>query len=125
MLTLVDASCLPLSAARAFAADAAPLVAAFVRHERPGDFLERLNRHIAEFEQALSRQTDGVETRVAATAAIDAAIDHGMNAVRRLDVIVENKFEDDPATLAAWTTVSHTERAPHSSSAAPTEPLQP
>ena len=33
-----------------------------------------------------------------------------MTALRRLDVIVRNKFSDDPATLAAWEHARHIER---------------
>jgi hypothetical protein len=33
-----------------------------------------------------------------------------MAALRRLDVIVRNKFRDDPATLAAWEHARHVER---------------
>jgi len=118
-----------LTAARVFAADAAPLVAAFVRHEMPADFLDTLNAHITQFEQALSQQSNGTEARVATTAAIDAAIDRGMTAVRRLDVVVKNKFQDDPATLAGWATASHTERTARAAAAGsgeqPPGPVEP
>lgn len=32
-----------------------------------------------------------------------------MNAVRKLDAIVRNKFSDDPSTLAAWESVRRVE----------------
>jgi hypothetical protein len=35
-----------------------------------------------------------------------------MRHLRELDAIVRNIFDDDPASLAAWTSASHVERAP-------------
>ncbi len=101
-----------LNSARAFAADAAPLTAEFIRHELPADFLDDLNADIADFEQAVNSQNTGMDARVAATAAIDGALERGLKAVQRLDVIVRNKFHNDLSTLAAWTSASHVERAP-------------
>jgi hypothetical protein len=34
-----------------------------------------------------------------------------MNATRKLDAIVRNKFRDDPAALAAWESARHVESA--------------
>jgi hypothetical protein len=102
--------------ARAFAADAVPLKGEFLRHEMPANFLDDLNADITAFEEAVNEQNVNVEKRVAATAAIEDAIENGMRAVRRLDAIVRNKFEDDAATLAAWTRASHTERSPRPAS---------
>jgi hypothetical protein len=101
-----------LAAARAFAADALPLKAEFLRHELPADFLDDLAADIAAFESSITEQNRSREARVAATSSIDSAIDRGVEAVRQLDAIVRNKFRDDAATLAAWTSASHTERPP-------------
>ena len=51
-----------LHAARAFAADAAPLSAQFVSHELPADFLTDLNTDIANFEAAINQQASSVGT---------------------------------------------------------------
>jgi hypothetical protein len=48
---------------------------------------------------------------VTATAAIDELIERGLRIARRLDAIIRNKFRDDPARLAAWTSAHHVERA--------------
>ncbi|HJR05797.1 MAG TPA: hypothetical protein VJ842_00770 [Pyrinomonadaceae bacterium] len=101
-----------LNTARAFATDAATFRAEFIRHELPADFLEDLNADIDDFEEAITAQNHSKEARVAATEAIDTAVDRGADAVRQLDAVVRNKFRDDPATLAAWTSASHVERAP-------------
>jgi hypothetical protein len=110
-----------LNAARAFAADAAPFSAQFIRHEMPADFLADLNADIAALEEAISEQSSGVGQRVAAGAAIDSTIDDGVATVRKLDAIVKNKYANNPAVLARWTSASHTERSPrHKPAPAPT-----
>ncbi len=60
------------------------------------------------------------EEQVTATAAIDAVLERAVNIVRELDAIMRNQFANDPATLAAWLSASHTERAPRR--AAPPSP---
>ena len=98
-----------INAARAFAADAAPLKSEFIRHELPADFLDTLNAHIASFEAAGVEQNRNTGARVAATQAMDDAIERGHTIVRQLDAVVRNKFRADQATLAEWTSASHTE----------------
>ncbi|HWT00793.1 MAG TPA: hypothetical protein VN256_11145 [Pyrinomonadaceae bacterium] len=104
-----------LAAARAVAADALPLKAEFIRRGMPADFLEDLAADITVMEQAISQKARGTESHIAATAAIDAEIERGMTAVRQLDPVVRNTFTSDPATLAAWFSASHVERAPRGS----------
>jgi len=101
-----------LSTARAFHADATPLQDQFVAHEMPLEFLEDLDEDIKAFEQSIVEQNRGAGVRTAATAAVDSAIERGVAAVRQLDAVIRNKFRDDPSTLAAWTSASHTERPP-------------
>jgi hypothetical protein len=108
-----------LSTARSFAADAAPLESEFVRRGLPQTFLADLAGYIADFEQAINQKIKGRETHVAANAAIDELIAEGMSIVHELDAIIRNTFADDPATLAAWLSASHVERAPKSSSKKP------
>jgi hypothetical protein len=101
-----------INAARAFKAEADPLKAQFIAHEMPADFLEDLDEKIATFETAISDQSSGVGSHVAAGAAMEDVIDRGNDIVRKLDAIVRNKYRDNPADLAEWTSASHTERAP-------------
>jgi hypothetical protein len=98
-----------LHTARAFAADAAPLKADFIRHEHPETFIEDLVSDIAALERAMSGQNTGRDTHVSATATVDSLVERGLNAVRKLDAVVRNKFRDDPATLAAWESARHVE----------------
>ncbi len=101
-----------LHAARAIAANAAPVAAQFISHELPADFLADLNTDITDFEAAFNQQTASVGTHVSAGASIDQAIADGLKIVKKLDAIVRNKYANDPATLAEWTSASHTERSP-------------
>ncbi|MDX6696216.1 MAG: hypothetical protein QOF02_3819 [Blastocatellia bacterium] len=101
-----------LSVARTFMADAAPLKAEFIRLGLPADFLEDLNTDINAYEAALTRQTQGTEEHVAATAAIEDLIEDGIRIMRELDVLMRNLLADDPATLAQWLSASRVERAP-------------
>jgi hypothetical protein len=102
-----------LTAARTFHTDAQPLKDEFIAHEMPADFLETLNALITDYEEALAAGHQSTGKHVAASAAIDKAIERGMTAARKLDSIVRNKFHNDPATLAAWASARHVERVPH------------
>lgn len=99
-----------LNTARAFAQEAAPLKAEFTKREMPAGFIDDLNAAIDDFEQAVNSRNLSTTRRITATAAIDDAIERGLNIVRDMDPIIRNKFRDDPATLAAWTSASHVER---------------
>jgi len=104
-----------LNAARAFKADAEPLKTQFIAHEMPADFLEELQADIDSLEAAISFQGSGVSGHVAAGAAIDDKMNRGLDKLRKLNVIVRNKYADNPAVLAEWTSASHIERAPRRS----------
>jgi|SRR5215471_13975155 len=104
-----------VNSARAFKADAGPLKGQFIAHEMPADFLDQLQSDIDAMEAAISFQGSGVSNHVAAGAAIDDTISRGIDIVRKLDAIVRNRHADNPAVLAEWTSVSHTERAPRRS----------
>ena len=104
-----------LSTARAFAADALPLKAEFLRREMPATFLEDLHALIEAFELADNSQDEGSDASVAARVEIDSAVSIGMSAVMQLDPIVRNKFRNDPAGLAAWESARHVERPSRSS----------
>ncbi|PYS47158.1 MAG: hypothetical protein DMF68_16740 [Acidobacteria bacterium] len=100
-----------LAVARAFAQDAAPLKDEFIRRGLPANFLEDLNADIEAFEASINDHAQKIGERVAATASINAPVERALNAVRELDAIVRNIFRDDAATLAEWTSASHTERS--------------
>lgn len=108
-----------LNAARAFVTNATPLAEEFIKHELPENFLADLQADIAELEQAISARHQSTETHVSATAAIDAAFERGLNALRKLDAIVRNKFRNEPIILAAWTSASHVPHRAHKSTPEP------
>jgi hypothetical protein len=108
-----------LNTARAFSEAAVPLRSEFTERELPASFIEDLNAAVAEFENAVNAQNISTEKRVSATAALKDALARGMKLKRELDPIVRNKFHGDPATLAAWTSASHVERAPRAKPAPP------
>ena len=116
-----------LNAARTFAADAAPIKEAFLKHEMPADFIQRLNQLINDFEQASTQKASAVSVHVAAKIKMDETIARGLQAVRQLDALIRNKFNGDPATLANWTRASHVAyRKPNNQSEPPpTDPDKP
>jgi hypothetical protein len=114
-----------LTAARTFRTDAEPLKAEFIEHDMPADFLGTLDSLISDFEQQIVGGHQSSEAHVAASAAIDAEIERGMNAARRLDSIVRNKFHNDPAMLAAWESARHIERVPRKAPKKPAAPVPP
>lgn len=101
-----------LALARAFASDALPLKLEFTRRGLPDDFLDDLAADIEAFEQAVNQQIQKREAQVTATAALDDAIERGVDTVRELDVIMRNKLATNHAALAAWLSASHIERTP-------------
>jgi hypothetical protein len=98
-----------LQTARAIAATAGPLKPTFLRHEMQPTFLEEFREKMAALERAMEQQNTGRGAHVSATASVESAAEQGMNAVRKLDAIVRNKFRDDTATLAAWESARHVE----------------
>jgi len=107
-----------LHAARAFARDAVPLSQVFITHEMPAGFIDNLNEDIKDLEQAISSQATGIQSQVAATAALEAAMEKGLTALERLDAIIVNKLGDDTPAMAAWESARHVERAVSSKAAA-------
>ncbi|MDT7542285.1 MAG: hypothetical protein QOE33_2189 [Acidobacteriota bacterium] len=100
-----------LARARNFAQEAEPFKQEFLRRGMQTDFFAHLAADITAFEQLIDGRAKEEGARVAATAAIDGAIERGMEAVRELDAVVRNTFRDDAGVLAEWTSASHVERA--------------
>lgn len=101
-----------INAARSFITTATPLKADFLRREMPADFLEQLSAAIDQFESAVNSQNLNTGQRVSATAGVKSALSRAAKLRKELNPIVRNKYQDDPATLAAWESASHVERAP-------------
>ena len=104
---------------------ATPIKNELLQRERPANFLEDLTAAVALFESAVNEKNSNAEKRIAATAAISAALERGAKLVRELDAIVNNKFRGGAATLAAWGSASHIACPPKRSSASATTPSPP
>ena len=114
-----------INSARAFVQAATPLKSHFISREMPENFLEDLTAAIEQLEASVSNHNQHRANRVAATASLKATLSRVMEIRRELDPIVRNKFRDDPATLAAWKSASHLERAPKKSVPAQAHASQP
>lgn len=99
-----------LTLARAFAADAEPLKAEFIKRGLPADFVQDLVEAADAFDAAINQKVQHRGKQVAATAAIDEMIGRGLRIVRELNALVRNILAHDPAALAAWESASHVER---------------
>ena len=88
------------------------LIAKFVAHELPADFVTDLSddrKAIDAAEDAVeSDDSEGVES----TAAVGRLIKAGMKEVNYLDAIIRNKYARNADKLRAWDSASHIERAP-------------
>jgi hypothetical protein len=114
-----------INAARAFLTDAQPYKAQFIAHELPADFLEDLADDIEALETAIADQGSGIGDQVAAGAGLGDALDEGVDIVRKIGVIIRNKYANRSDVLAALTSASHIERAPRRSKAESTPPPAP
>lgn len=113
-----------LTVARAFAIEAEPLKAEFIKRGLEETFLTDLAQAISDFEDKIGERNSGHDSQVAATAGLDAPFERGMTAVQELRLIVPNIFKNDTAALAAWTSASHTERHSSRKEAKPAPPAK-
>ena len=60
----------------------------------------------------MGEQNSGRGAHVTATATVESGAERGMNAVRKIDVVVRNTYRNDAATLAAWESARHVESSP-------------
>lgn len=101
-----------ITTARAALTAAEPHKAEFLRREVQERIFQGLEADIAAYEAALAEHNMRKEESITAAAAIDSAIERGMNALRELDPLVRNKLHNNTITLAAWLSAKHIERAP-------------
>jgi len=100
-----------VAAARAFARDAVEFKDHFIAHAMAPTCIDDLNASITRFEDTMDDQSGAVGDRVGSRVAVNAKLEELMLTRRQLVPIMENKYADDPATLAEWTRASHIERA--------------
>lgn len=80
-------------------------------------FRNELNAAIAAADAAADSAVSHVGQRAAATGGLFDAARRGMSLSRKLNSIVQIRYADDPAKLAAWTVASHLERLPRRAAA--------
>jgi hypothetical protein len=114
-----------IAVAHSFAAAAPPFKPLFIAYELAADFIESMNADADALEQQMALQTEGVGARVSTNASIDQSLEHVDDYVDKLDVIVRNKYRNDPAKIAAWESARRLERAARSKRSNGTPPTPP
>jgi hypothetical protein len=113
-----------LSQARTFLKEAKPFADTFVAHELAPDFLSQLRDAIEALERATLVRVSGSTQRVGARASIEATIETGLRAVRRLNGIVPNRLQE-PSVVAQWNSarrIEHGARAKNGEATVAPEP---
>lgn len=96
--------------ARTFLQDAPAFEAQFIEYELRADFLADLQADLTAFETAESVQDSNLDKQVEGTKGFNEALKQGLQAVRKLDGIIRNKYHNQPEIIAAWKSASHIER---------------
>lgn len=99
-----------LNTARAFANDAAAFSADLISVGLPADFIAHLTADIATFEGIITNKGNAQLAQVHATSGLEDAAHKAAVALHVLNTLVRNKYKNDPAKLAEWTTASHVEK---------------
>lgn len=102
-----------IAVARSFATAAAPFKALFVEYDMPADFIDNLKADADELERQISLQSESTGARVGVNASITETLRRADEIVDKLDVVVRNKYRNDPAKLAAWESARRLERTAH------------
>jgi len=90
----------------------AAMLAAFVAHELPADFVAHLQADVKAIRDEYAAQEKNREKGVGSTGLIGPLLKEANDLITTLDAIMHNKYTRDPAKLRAWKSASHLERAP-------------
>jgi hypothetical protein len=96
--------------ARSLADKAAALVGLFTENGLPPTFINDMRSYADSLEHAMQLQTDSVDERVRANADIAESIRRLSALIERLDILVRNKYVNDPAKLTAWESARRLEK---------------
>ena len=88
--------------ARIFANAAEPLKKEFVKHRLPNNFIENLNKAVADLESAVEQQVLYKTRQASAVTAIEHDFAECQALLKRVDAIVQSTIGDDPVTMAGW-----------------------
>ena len=91
---------------------AATRAALFAEYGLTAAFFNDLRAEADRLNSYTALQNAGVAAGVDTTAAVEETIRQLDEVVERLDTVVTNKYQDDPARLAAWESAKRVERAP-------------
>ncbi|MFN0122267.1 MAG: hypothetical protein ACKV2V_17365 [Blastocatellia bacterium] len=108
--------------ARAVAAEAATLQAAFIEHEMPADFLTVLQAKITAMEQELDGRRNARSGQREATDGIDLEAAQGMKQLRSINDMVRVKFAGNTEVLRKWEIASQPVRNKRATGSGETEP---
>jgi hypothetical protein len=100
-----------LSTARSIASAFTIHKSKFAAYDMGEEFEEKLKARIDSFAQSMQRQVSGASAKASANALLDAAFHEADQELRRLDTLIRNKYDDDPATIAAWERAYRLERS--------------
>ncbi|MBW3636975.1 MAG: hypothetical protein KY445_11035 [Armatimonadetes bacterium] len=102
------------NAARQFIKDAQPVKGEFLALEMRDDFLDELQRRIDDYEAAKSETGRGQQAgkRQVSNDALGNLLTRGAQAMEVLDVIVKNKYSDQPPVMNEWSEASKLEFTP-------------
>ena len=112
-----------LQMADVYATNALPLMAQFITHELPSEFLDDLASDKASFQAAIARRFNAVGDHIAAREELDDALARGVEIVRKLTSLIKVRYANNPGKLAGWLAASHIQRPPRR--AKPAEPPTP
>jgi hypothetical protein len=91
-----------IAAGLSFVQQAEPVQQDFLRQGLPADFIEALNRSVAELQQFALKQTSSKGARSKAIAAFNEVLNVAMEDLKRFDVLVKNTLGDNPGVMAEW-----------------------
>ncbi len=98
-----------LAVARSFLTDAGLYKDLLIEWGLDADFLEQLTAAVRDFEQSLTTTHAAVGEKVKSTVEIGEEVREGMIIRRQLDVVVRNRYKNNPGKLAAWESARHIE----------------
>lgn len=99
-----------IAAANAFKANATPHEALFIEYELRADFLQDLTDDVAAYTAATQNRAGQDSGQEEGTIGLDAEVKRLIAAINGLDVLLRNRFHDQPTLLAAWRMAAHYEK---------------
>ena len=103
-----------VTTAHSYADMAAPHAELFAEYGLTAAFFSDLRAQADNLEANVAQQNAGVGAGVGATVSVEEALREADLVVERLDTVITNRYQNDPAKLAAWQRTRRVESAQHS-----------